>query len=242
MYWNEHPLDKQVQINKDMREKLWYKTDFEEAKRRWHEFVKLSTIRFNLSHLFWFSPKLYKIAKILRHPISLFTMSFANDIRKLKDTDPVPKKLKDVNNILDFGCGYGEGVEALREMGYNCIGVDPFSPSNFPYIVNKSLHDAHFESNYFDVIVSIETMEHISNVVEMFKELYRILKPGGGFFVQTMWLDCTEYQKEKDKWFYIQDPDVHVSIYSDKAIKTIQNMIGFHKVKIKSPKYAVFYK
>lgn len=244
LYWDEYSrsLNEQILINDEMRNKLWHRTDSEEAKRRWHEFVKLGDPGFNLSHIFWFSSKFYKLVKIIRYPTSLFTMSFDNDIRKLKDTAPVLKKIKHINNILDFGCGYGEGVEALREMGYNCIGLDPFSPSTASYIIKKPLLDAHFENNYFDVIISIETIEHIPNVIETFSELYRILKPCGGLFVQTMWLDCADYQREKDKWFYVQNPDVHVSIYSEKAINAIKGRVGFHKLKIKSPKYAVFYK
>jgi len=225
-----------------MRKKLWHKTDDEEAKRRWSEFVKLASPGFNLTHLFLFYSKIYTITKIIQHPMALFQMSFANDIRKLKDIAPVPQKLKDINNILDFGCGHGEGVVALREIGYNCIGVDPFSPSTSSFIVNKPLHEAHFESNYFDAIISVETMEHVSDVMETFKELYRILKIGRGLFIQTMWLDCSEYQKEKDKWFYIQDPDVHVSIYSEKTLRIIKEKIGFSQLKVKSPKYSVFWK
>jgi len=36
-----------------------------------------------------------------------------------------------------------------------------------------------FENNFFDTIISISTLEHIKDLTGAFKEITRILKPGG---------------------------------------------------------------
>lgn len=41
------------------------------------------------------------------------------------------------------------------------------------------LENLDFENNYFDHILSLETLEHAPNPLKLLKEFYRVLKPGG---------------------------------------------------------------
>lgn len=50
-------------------------------------------------------------------------------------------------------------------------------------------HDANkpipFEDNFFDVIISLELLEHVEDPIEVLKEIKRVLKPGGCLIMST---------------------------------------------------------
>ncbi|MDA1169158.1 MAG: class I SAM-dependent methyltransferase [bacterium] len=145
--------------------------------------------------------------------------------------------------VLDFGCGHGISVTELRNRdGMNVIGLDPFSPIYEPYIIRTPLITHRFDSEIFDAIFSIETLEHIPNILEIFRELHRILKPGGVLLVQTRRLEDTEYKAKQDKWFYLEGPTTHVSIYSEAAMRTIADKTGWDSVSFRGVRYALFKK
>ena len=99
-------------------------------------------------------------------------------------------------NILDFGCGGGVPLVLLKMAGYEKIyGVDLkklqqnkinkqkyFSKlfrldlDTFSHIVNGKTE---FESEKFDVIISLQVLEHVKNFNEYFDEVVRLLKKDG---------------------------------------------------------------
>lgn len=42
-----------------------------------------------------------------------------------------------------------------------------------------------FDDNYFDLITMLAVLEHIENPDDMFKEIYRVLKPNGNLILTT---------------------------------------------------------
>ena len=145
--------------------------------------------------------------------------------------------------LLDFGCGHGVSVLELRARdGFDIVGLDPFSPTTDPHIILTPLKDRRFADGEFDGIFTIETMEHITNVLEIFSELHRILKTGGVLLVQTSRLEDPKYQSEGEKWFYLEDPKTHVAIYSEETMRRIAEKTGFRSVQFKGVKFAKFTK
>lgn len=145
--------------------------------------------------------------------------------------------------VLDFGCGHGITATELRNRdGMDVIGLDPFSPIDESYIIRTPLIEQRFDSEVFDAIFSIETLEHIPNILETFQELHRIVKPGGVLLVQTRRLEDPDYAAKQDKWFYLEDPTTHVSIYSEAAMRTIADKTGWDAVSFRGVRYALFTK
>ncbi|MCL5030740.1 MAG: class I SAM-dependent methyltransferase [Bacteroidetes bacterium] len=210
-------LSKQEFRNSEMRSAKWGSGNHAETRKRWRFFTSIA-----FSEIFWFSAMIYSWLKALSGKEPNF------NLQKLR--------------ILDFGCGHGLGVEMLRADGHDAIGIDPFSPVENEYIIRKSIHDAKFESNYFDLILSIESIEHISTPLEVFREFKRILKPGGCAFIQTGWLDNPQAKEKGKDWFYLADPDIHVCIFSSTAFTRINKLIGFSKLRLKPHRYAALYK
>ncbi|MEO5574359.1 MAG: class I SAM-dependent methyltransferase [Gammaproteobacteria bacterium] len=97
-------------------------------------------------------------------------------------------------NVLDWGCGRGQSVSLLRELGYNTFGVDIcaeslnngatyFSkrskyPENMLRLINpKGKID--FPENYFHFIFSYQVLEHVEHIEDLADEITRVLAPNG---------------------------------------------------------------
>jgi len=93
------------------------------------------------------------------------------DIRKI-----FPAIEKD-STILDVGCGNGKRVEILRVYGYNAIGCEiNKSRVDNDLIVFGDIRNLPFEDDSFDVVVSIDVLEHSSDPLKALSELRRVAK------------------------------------------------------------------
>ncbi len=90
--------------------------------------------------------------------------------------------------VLDFGCGSGELVQHLVELGYDAHGCDivpaPEAPTVAPARqrlkeINRAPYRFPFDDESFDVVVSTSVLEHARNPDEYLMEIRRVLKPGG---------------------------------------------------------------
>jgi SAM-dependent methyltransferase len=88
--------------------------------------------------------------------------------------------------ILDFGCGEGTMVYEILAKGYdNVQGFDVIDSLKLQRNEDRSRFaidrsgQLPYKDRTFDLIVSDQVFEHVSNQEQSFRELYRILKPGG---------------------------------------------------------------
>ena len=99
---------------------------------------------------------------------------------------------KDIK-ILDWGCGRGDLVKFLNDQGYDCYGLEIETNSKIINQLNldsnndiynklsfiKDNNITKFNSNYFDIVITNQVIEHMSNKISFIEELKRILKTGG---------------------------------------------------------------
>ncbi len=92
--------------------------------------------------------------------------------------------------LLDIGCGSGNLYPFVRDRCDRYIGVDTIRYDNFPNRAEFVLQDLDhsitaLDSNIADVVVSVETIEHLENPRAFYRELVRLAKPGGCVMVTT---------------------------------------------------------
>jgi len=93
--------------------------------------------------------------------------------------------------LLDYGCGAGEVVFALRERGVDAFGADAFYEGNtrqyhipdaaLGTIIREIPADGklNFPADSFDHVISNQVFEHVTDLSVVLKEIHRVLKPGG---------------------------------------------------------------
>ena len=96
--------------------------------------------------------------------------------------------------ILDWGCGRGRLVAALRARGYEVYGVDidpapidsaqalfkkrGLAPDELLRVLDRSAR-CDFPDDFFDILLSWQVIEHIEDLDAVGAEMARVLKPGG---------------------------------------------------------------
>ncbi len=88
--------------------------------------------------------------------------------------------------ILDYGCGSGYLVGQLQKTGYRAYGED-ISQEAIEFgqkqgIGNLSVSrgsEINFAGNSFKTVLALDVIEHIKDDQFVFKEIERVLKPGG---------------------------------------------------------------
>ncbi|MGQ9848373.1 MAG: class I SAM-dependent methyltransferase [Bacteroidales bacterium] len=91
-------------------------------------------------------------------------------------------------NVLEAGCGTGHWTAFLSQLGYNITAFD-ISDAMLEIAKSKQIkqtkfikadvHKLPFDTEQFDLVVSITMLEFVSNIEQAIQEMYRVLKPNG---------------------------------------------------------------
>lgn len=106
-------------------------------------------------------------------------------------------KLREAKKVLDYGAGSGLHVALWEKLFpeaqlYFCdissVAMDKFT-FKYPQHAKRYalIYDniANFSDAIFDVIASVEVMEHVDNLNAYLQDVHRLLKPGGHFIWTT---------------------------------------------------------
>ena len=108
--------------------------------------------------------------------------------------EKLPFNKEDIK-VLDLGCGRGEWLELLNEKGYKAKGIDlnrVMVAKSKQLGLNAEEYDAieylkSLKNNSLSVITGFHIIEHLpfEVLIDMYKEAYRVLKPGGVVIFET---------------------------------------------------------
>jgi len=131
-------------------------------------------------------------------------------------------------DILDVASGMGYGANLLAKNANSVVGVDiseqavassrnKYFRENLSYQV-ASVSELPFENDIFDIVVSFETIEHISESLQLkfLEEVKRVLKEDGVFIVST-----------PEKYYYSDlrnyNNEFHIKEFYEKEFRTFLN-------------------
>lgn len=95
----------------------------------------------------------------------------------------------DRGTLLDVGAGQGAFSVWARDRGFDVtatdIAADEFLAGQIPCVSANLADRWPFDDNQFDVVVSIEVIEHVENHYHFLSECCRVVKPNGRIVIST---------------------------------------------------------
>ncbi|WP_448697803.1 class I SAM-dependent methyltransferase [Mucilaginibacter sp. AW1-3] len=165
------------------------------------------------------------------HYLSSITIKRFNE---LLDTFEPYKK---TNRILDVGCGSGFLMEQAKKRGWEVYGTE-YTPDAIEICESKGINmkqgkldPTWFEPESFDVITSIEVLEHINNPVEEVTNINYFLRKGGLLYFTTPNFNAVERFLLKAEYDVIQYPE-HLCYYTPATINYLLKNNNFKKKKL----------
>lgn len=154
------------------------------------------------------------------------------------------KKYKKTGNMLDIGCSCGFLLDEARKDGWQPFGVEisewasKHAKEKFNLNVKTgSPADAAFPERFFDVIMMIDVLEHVSDPKQTLIEARRILKDDGILCLSTPDISSVMSKILKAKWWGINK--FHLFYFSKRTLEKILDACGF-RVKRYNPHVRAF--
>lgn len=114
--------------------------------------------------------------------------------------------------VLDFGCGRGDFLEAMRHLGFESWGVETQEEvvavlrSAWGRRVATKLEDLPATPGYFDGVTLWHVLEHLEEPREVLLRLSSLTKVGGYLFLALPNWDSWERRLFGDRWFHLDVP------------------------------------
>lgn len=97
-------------------------------------------------------------------------------------------------------------------------------------VLQGSVANMIFAGDWFDAVTAFETVYFWPDLPQCFREVYRVLKPGGTLLI------CNESNGDTDKDKKWTEIIGGMTIYKDAELKTYLEQAGFHDVQIHKKK------
>lgn len=148
---------------------------------------------------------------------------------------PVLKKqISEHDKVLDVGCALGVLLSMLDKDGYQTFGTDI---SHFALDLAKKKTKANlqifdvnqnfnYKDNSFSGVFAIDIIEHLDSPINFAKNVRRILKKGGLFFIHTPNINSVFEKIYKKNWFGYQDK-THLYLFNRKNLQFLLEQAGF---------------
>jgi len=172
------------------------------------------------------------------HKIEFFKteIDYVNKLKYPKTSKP---------KILDLGCGTGFVTSAVKNnyLKYGLeVGKDSynFAKKFFNFMHLGKLKKGTFKKNFFDVILFLHVIEHVTNPIDLLEIIHDILKPNGKLILGTPNFDSACARRYGHKFRMLHDK-THVSLFSDQKLSELLIDLGFQIEKIDYPYFGTEY-
>lgn len=133
--------------------------------------------------------------------------------------------------LLDVGCGLGQLVKVAGDRGWDSLGIDQSSTA--VQIANRlganverrDFFSEELDGRRFDVIVMTELVEHVARPRDFLERAFRMLAPGGLFYVTTPNFDSLTRRVVGGAWDPIHPQ--HVSYFVTETLVRCVREAGF---------------
>jgi len=151
---------------------------------------------------------------------------------------------KKTGRILDVGCGVGFFLAEAKKRGWQVYGTE-FSDVLVDICREKGVEMSQgalsaetFRGIEFDVVLSIEVLEHINNPVEEIRYIKQLLRSNGLFFCTTPNFNGISRYWLGDKYNIIAWPE-HLGYFTPRTLKKLFNSQQFKTKKVTTTGFSI---
>jgi 2-polyprenyl-3-methyl-5-hydroxy-6-metoxy-1,4-benzoquinol methylase len=138
--------------------------------------------------------------------------------------------------LLDVGCGGGEFLGRMRQLGWRAVGVEP-DPKAVEVarsvrgldVRPGTLEEQHFEDDRFDAVTSSHVIEHVHDPLAFLRECARVTKVGGRVVVVTPNTASLGHRRLGTDWIGL-DPPRHLHLFSVATLRVLAVRAGLDVV------------
>lgn len=139
--------------------------------------------------------------------------------------------------VLDVGCGSGDTLMALNELGWDVYGLEidknAIRLAKKRGLVNIKLGGYEkiesFPDNYFDCIRLYHVIEHLPNPYRCLQLIYKKLKPGGEIVLGTPNAQSLVSKIFGKNWYNLDIPR-HLFVFSPNTLSSLVKKAGFSQI------------
>ena len=143
--------------------------------------------------------------------------------------------------LLEIGCGRGEYLAKMRDLGWNVRGVDvsqeaiDFAKSHYQLDVCVAGADnLPYDDAFFDVVFLKHVLEHLHEPIAAMQEIRRVLKSNGRILITTPNTSSLGNRLFGRRWVNY-DPPRHLMIYNKKSLAYLFNATGIELLACHAP-------
>ena len=132
------------------------------------------------------------------------------------------------DRILDLGCGSGEFIANLGDVGYRrVLGADPFIDEDIihPNGVRVLKRAAHEIDDIFDVLMMHHSLEHVGDQKRIVIDVARLLAPEGRCVIRIPTIDSWAWGEYGLDWAQLDAPR-HFFLHTRASIRTLLESAG----------------
>jgi len=125
-----------------------------------------------------FNPATYRHFKRFRHRVAK-SLCQIRDVLNFVDSGP----------LLDIGCSFGYTIHAAKQLGLEARGLEldaevaQYCRSRGYEVDIGTMTELPYKSGEFQIVVMKHVLEHTHDPQMALREVWRVLRPGGGLFI-----------------------------------------------------------
>lgn len=136
--------------------------------------------------------------------------------------------------VIDFGCGQGYFLDALRAAGHRCLGIEISETTGRRAMAKGHRVEASLDvlaERSFAAAVSVHVIEHLPDPAGILDALRRVLRPGAGFYFEVPNADSWQGRLFGRRWLHCE-AGLHIHHFTPRAMTALLAANGYRTERI----------